>query len=196
MTEEMWSETALVSISKIDGIEREFYTICDSVDFKVGMKDVDFIATLRGGRLSNFKPMEATEVTLKVYPTEVGGTAAGNVNGCFDLFCSGTNDSTQPLSFTVDRDRSKFRVAFLVTNDTTVTSAAGAVASGSEGARLVAKNGYCVEATPTEYTPESGWVWTLRFKFPPFTKNGVGNITGESCDTTATMSALGAYTSS
>jgi hypothetical protein len=186
----MWSEVALVSVSKLGGTDREFYTISDSVDFKIGMKDVDFIANLAGGRLDNFKPMEPTEVAMKLYPTEMGGS-----NGVFDLFCANTSDSSQPLSFTVDRGRTKYRCVFLVTDDTTITTAAAAVPIGSAGARLVAKNGYLVEATPQEFTPESGWVWNVRFKFPPFNKTGTGNITGSSTNDDAELAAVGSYSS-
>ena len=186
----MWSEVALVSVCPLDGTERNFYTLTDSVDFKVGMKDVDFKPTLAGGRLDDFKPMEATEVTMKLYPTEMGGT-----NGVFDLFCANTSDTTQPLSYTVDRDRTKYRCTFLLTDDTSITSAVSAVPVGNAGARLVAQNGYMVEATPQEFTPESGWTWNVRFKFPPFTKAGAGNITGSSTNDDAELTATGAYTS-
>lgn len=191
----MWSEVALVSISPIDGSERNYYTITDSVDFKIGMKDVDFKATLAGGRLDDFKPMEPTEVTMKLYPTEMGGT-----QGVFDFFTANTSggltDTSQPLSFTVNRNRPKFRAVFLLTDDTTITSAVTAVSAGNAGARLIATNGYLVEATPQEFTPESGWTWNVRFKFPPFTKAGAGNITGDSTDDDQTMAAVSAYTSS
>jgi hypothetical protein len=184
----MYSEVALVSVSKLGGTERNFYTISDSIDFKIGMKDVDFIANLAGGRLDNFKPMEPTEITMKLYPTEMGGA-----NGVFDLFCSNTSDSSQPLSFTVDRGRTKFRVVFLVTDDTSITSAVTAIPIGKSGARLVAQNGYIVEATPQEMTPESGWTWNVRFKFPPFTKAGTGNITGSSTNDDAELPAVASY---
>jgi hypothetical protein len=187
----MYSEVALVSVSKLDGTERDFYTISDSIDFKIGTKDVDFIPNLAGGRLDNFKPMEPTEVSMKIYPTEMGGD-----NGVFDLFCANTSDSAQPLSFTVDRGRTKYRCVFLVTDDTSITSAVDAVEVGNAGARLVAQNGYLVEATPQEYTPESGWSWNVRFKFPPFNKTGTGNITGSSTNDDAELPAVSAYTSS
>lgn len=185
----MWSEVALVSISPIDGSEREFYTITDSVEFNIGAKDVDFKPNLAGGRLDDFQPMEETEVTMKVYPTEMGGA-----NGIFDLYNTNTSDTTQPLSFTIDRSRKKYRCVFLLAEDTSVTSAVSEITTGA-AARLTAKNGYLVEATPEEFTPDSGWTWNVRFKFPPFTKNGTGNVTGESTDGTITLPAVSAYTS-
>lgn len=186
----MWSEVALVSVSPINGSEREFYTITDSIDFKIGAKDVDFKPNLAGGRLDNFQPMEETEITMKVYPTEMGGS-----NGVFDFFCANTSDTTEPLSFTIDRDRTKYRVVFLVTEDTSISSAVSAVSSNA-AARLTATNGYLVEATPEEFTPDSGWSWNVRFKFPPFTKSGAGNVTGESTDGTQELPAVDSYTSS
>lgn len=185
----MYSEVALVSVSALDGSEREFYTLTESVDFKVGAKDVDFKPMLAGGRLDEYKPMEPTEVTMKIYPTEIGGS-----NGVFDLYCANSSDTVQPLSFTVDRGRTKYRVVFLVTDGTSITSAVSAVDSSDAGARLTAKNGYLVEATPQEFTPDAGWSWNVRFKFPPFAKDGSSNITGESTDGTATMDAVASYT--
>ena len=187
---DMFSEVALVNVAKSGGTELNYYTICDSVDFKIGQKDVDFISTLAGGRLSNFKPMEPTEVTLKLYPVEIG-TDTANIAlakgaGVMDLFCANTTDATQPLDFTVDRGRTKYRVTFLLTDDTTITSAVSDINLNQVGARLIAKNGFLVEATPSEFTPESGWVWTCKFKFPPFDKDGTGNISGQSSDGTST----------
>jgi hypothetical protein len=192
---DMWSEVALVSIQKLSGNSVEFYTITDSVDFKIGQKDVDFVATLSGGRLANFKPMEPTEVTMKVYPNELGTSSGLTGKGVFDLFCANTTDATQPLDFSVDRGRTKYRVTFLVTDDTTVTSATSLITINQCGARLIAKNGFLVEATPTEYTPESGWIWTVRFKFAPFGKDGTANISGQSTDGTATMTMSTVYSS-
>ena len=187
---DMFSEVALINVGKSGGSELNFYTICDSVDFKIGQKDVDFTATMAGGRLANFKPMEPTEITLKLYPVELGtdtaNAALASGTGCFDMFCSGTTDATQPLDYTVDRDRSKFRVTMLLTDDTTVTSAVSDINLNQVGARLVAVNAFLVEATPSEFTPESGWVWTCRFKVAPFDKSGDGNISGQSSDGTAT----------
>lgn len=195
---DIFTEVGLVNISKQSGSEMNFYAICNSVDFKIGMKDVDFIATLKGGRLANFKPMEPTEITLKLYPVEVGtdtaNVAANTGTGVFDLFCGSTSDTTQPLNYSVDRSRTKYRVTFLVTDDTTVTNAVSDINLNQTGYRLIAKNGYLVEATPDEFTPESGTVWTARFKFGPFDKDGNANITAQSTDGTATMTMDAAYT--
>ena len=140
---DMFSEVALVNVAKSGGTELNYYTICDSVDFKIGQKDVDFISTLAGGRLSNFKPMEPTEVTLKLYPVEIG-TDTANIAlakgaGVMDLFCANTTDATQPLDFTVDRGRTKYRVTFLLTDDTTITSAVSDININQVGARLIEK---------------------------------------------------------
>ena len=82
----------------------------------------------------------------------------------------------------------------LWTDDTTATSGAGAVTNGKQGYRFSAKNGYLVSAKPS-FT-DGVLKFTFQFKFPAKNKSAVGNITEESTDSTAGISALGTYTAS
>ena len=190
-----WSETALVSISKASSFEHEFYTITETADFNFGNKDIDVIATLAGGRLVKYNPQEPLEITLELYPVEAGCSlaAAGAGKGVFDLLWGGiSSDTSQPVSISSDRTREKHRVTFLVTDDTTVTTAGAAINLGQAGLRIICKNAYCTSAN-WSYTDKIGKV-TVTYKVPPFDKDGNANIEVQSTDGTATMTMLATYT--
>jgi len=183
-----WSETALVSISKTSSFEHEFYTITDTADFKFGDKQFDVIATLAGGRLVKFNPQGDAEVTLELYPVEAGSSlsAAGAGKGIFDIFGPGiSNDTTQPVSYSFTRVRQKLRIVFLVTDDTTVTTATAAINLNQAGLRAIIKNAYCTSADMS-FTDKVLKV-TATFKAPAFDKSGNPNVEIQSTDGTATM---------
>ena len=185
---DVWSETALVSISKTNSFETEFYTITETADYNFGNKDIDVLATLAGGRLVKFVPQEPTEITLELYPVEAGSSlaAAGAGKGVFDLLWGGINsDTTQPVSISSDRTREAHRITFLVTDDTTVAAAGASVNLNQSGLRIVVKNAYCTSAN-WSYTEKLGKA-TVTYKAAPFDKSGNANVEIISTDGTATM---------
>lgn len=103
-------------------------------------------------------------------------------------------DTSQPLAIPSTLVRNQYRVAILWTDDSTVTDACSAVALGSNGLRFVAAEGYFTEVNG-DFTGDI-LKFAITFKFVPFDKSGNANWKWESCDTTATLDALGAYTSS
>lgn len=192
MTNETWSETALVSICKAGGTDIEYYTITSSIEITIGDKDVDFLPMLKGSRLASFKPQGDTEVTLELYPVEAGTSAGSTGTGVFDLL--NTVDSSQPISVNNDRTRTKVRMTVLWTDDTTVTSAISAINLNQIGLRMIAKNGYIISATPSgAMTPNDPLKWTVKFKCGAFDKNGDSNVEFQSTNGTATMTMTSSY---
>lgn len=189
-----WSETALVSISKTNSFEHEFYTLTETADYVFGDKGIDVIATLAGGRLVKFNPQDPIEITLELYPVEAGSSlsAAGAAKGVFDLLWGGiSSDTTQPISITSDRTREKHRITFLVTDDTTVTTAGAAINLNQAGLRIICTNAYCTSAN-WSYTDKIGKA-TVTYMVPPFDKDGNANVEVQSTDGTATMTMLATW---
>lgn len=181
-----WSETALVSVSKIEDEEVEFYTLTETVDITFGTKDFDVIATLSGGRLVKFNPQEVTEITMEMYTVEAGTDSGSIGKGVADLFGPGIkNDTSQPLTIDFSRTREKHRVTILWTDDTTVTTASASINLNQSGMRIIAKNGY-VTSFNQAFT-DGVLKTTVTWKFPPFDKSGNSNVQVTSTDGTGTL---------
>ncbi len=191
---DMWSETALVAISAQAGSDMQFMTITETLDINIGDKDFDIIATLAGGRLVKFNPQVETTITFEAYPVEAGTDTGTTGKGFFDLM--NTADTSQPVSISLDRTRNKYRVIILWTDDATVTTAEGLVATANtaSGLRIVAADGYFTSAKPS-FT-DGQLKWTVMFKIPAFDKSSVANVKVESTDGTADLDAVPSYTSS
>ena len=195
MTQDTWSETAYVTVTKLSGSDVEFCTITETVDIDIGDKNFDVINTLKGGRLVKFNPQEDTTITLEAYPVEQG--TATNLDstigkGFMDLLH--TADTSQPISISFDRTRTKVQCVVLWTDDTAVTKATASTSEGSNAYRIVLKNGYVIGDKPA-FT-DGQLKHTVTIKFPAFNKSGTSNGTFESTDgsTSATLAAVAAYT--
>lgn len=182
---ETWSERGKISICVEGGSDVQFETDTDTFDCDLGDKDIEAIATLKGGRLVKYIPQEMTVITLEAYPIEAGTATGTTGKGFFDLMHS--QDASQPVSVSVDHVRNRYRLVALWTNDTTNTTAHGAIASGSYALRIIGC-GFFTSVKPS-YT--DGVVkFTVQMKCPPFKKDGSANINIGSCDATATMTAV------
>lgn len=193
-TPDAWSETGFVTIGVSGGAEHEFMTITETVDIKIGDKDIDVINTLAGGRLVKFNPQDVTEITLEAYPTLVttSSTSAGSAGTGFLDLMNTTVDTTHPISLTNDRTRPKVRCVMLWTSDTTVAKATAATTGTYAGFRITAIGGYV-----TSYTEDfTGGVKkaTIKIKVPAFNKAGTANLTFESTDGNGVLPAITAYT--
>jgi hypothetical protein len=193
-TLEAWQEVAKVTITPINAGAVEFAALTETIDVDQGDKDIEGLALTSGGRLAKFTPEADTSIKLELYPLGISTVTAANDLGVAQFFhtASGSWDTSQPLSVSNSTKRENYRIALLWTNDTTNTSAAGAVASGSSAYRYVLKNAY-LTSIKTSFTDKILKV-TATFKAPPFKKDGTANITEESTDGTAAMTALSAYT--
>jgi len=192
-----WSETALIAIAAQAGTDVKFASITETVDIDFGDKDFDVIATLAGGRLVKFNPQEPTSITLEAYPLDAGTTGFSTATtgaGFYDLMS--TLDTAQPLVYSNDHNRNKYRIAILWTDSTSITDATAQVVTPTNSAmRIVASDGYFTSVKPS-YT-DGVLKFTVVYKVPPFDKNGSANVKVESVSgaTTATLTALASYTS-
>jgi len=189
MDPESWSEKAKVSICVEGATDVQFESLTETIDIDLGDKDIEAIANVKGGRIIKFIPQEMTTITLEAYPLEAGTDTGSIGKGFFDLL--NTQDTTQPLSISVDHARNRYRVAILWTNDTTNTAAHLAVTGGSLGLRVVAC-GFFTSAKPS-FT-DGVLKWTVQMKAPPFKKDGTANVNIGSCNTATALAALSAFT--
>ena len=187
-----WLETALVAISAQGGSNVQFTSLTETIDIDTGEKQFDVITNVGGGRIAKWTPETETTITLEAYPLEAGTDTGTTGKGFFDLLHSA--DTSQPVTISNTRTRSKYRIAILWTTDTSATDATAAIASPYLALRFVAADGYFVSVKPS-FT-DGILKFTIVYKVPPFDKSGNSNIKMESVDGTATLSALASYTSS
>jgi len=193
MALDSWSELAKVAITAQSGSDVAFQSITETVDMDIGEKGFDVIATLSGGRLVKFTPQEPTEITLEAYPVDAGTDSGTTGKGFFDLMNSA--DTTQPVSVSSDRTRTKYRIAIMWTDSTAAGAASAVVTPTNQALRVVASDGYFTSVKPS-FT-DGILKFTVTYKVPPFDSAGSANVKVESISgsTTATMTALASYTS-
>jgi len=189
---ESWSEQCKISICR-EGIaltnEVQFQALTETVDIDIGDKDFEAIATTSGGRIIKYTPQEVTSITLEAYPLEAGTVGGTTGTGFFDLVNT-YEDETQPLSISVDHNRTRYRMTVLWTNDTANTGAQKEVLPDYLGLR-VAACGFFISAKPS-FT-DGVLKFSVVMKCPPFTKSGSANVNIGSCDATVTLQDLGKF---
>lgn len=194
MAVDAWMEKCLVSIAAQSGTDIPFQALTETVDIDTGEKDIEGMALVNGGRVTKITPEGDTSITLEAYPVEAGSgdiSAATAGAGFFDLLHA--EDTTEPTVITNTTARSKYRLAVLWTEDTTVTNASSAITGASTALRFVGANGYITSVKPS-FT-DGILKFTIVFKVAAFTKAGASQIMMESTDGTASMTALQSYTS-
>ena len=209
-----WEETALITIERKPGTANDIVqgaAITETIDISEPDYPGEGIPNVAGGRIWKQSPQEDGEVTLEIYPistildTDLTPDLYG---GLFQFFMTPqTIDITSPSMPVetntthvagIDYARDDFRVSIMWTDDTAVTSAAGATStSDAVGLRFV-----CLGARMTSHKSEftDGILKvTATFKFSAMNKAG----TVKMCRWDSTndgnapnaMDALGTYSS-
>lgn len=190
-----WQETALVSIAQQSGTDATFQALTETIDIDQGEKDFEAIPLLNGGRLEKLTPETETTVTIEAYPLYAGSgdiSAATTISGFVDLLHA--EDTSQPLEITSTRARTRYRLAILWTDDTSITNANAAVGNSQKGLRFVGADGFITSAKPA-FT-DGILKWTITFKVAPFQSDGDAIVKWDSNGGSSTMTALASYTSS
>ncbi|RLI86667.1 MAG: hypothetical protein DRO76_03535 [Candidatus Altiarchaeales archaeon] len=190
-----WGEECLITITEVDGTDYNYEALLETADIDLGDRDIEGIATLGGGRVVKFTPEADTTITLEGYAIEAAtpdDQASGTGRGFFGHFWDAPSNDPQQISAT--RTRNKHRIVILWTDDTSMTSAAGALSSTSkQGLRFIAADGYITSLKPS-FT-DGILKFTMTMKVPPYDQNGNANIRVESTETSNTLGALNSYTS-
>lgn len=193
--DDAWMETCFIAISKIGGSDVQFAALTETVDFDIGEKDIEGIPILNGGRVTKWTPEGDSSITFEAYPLEVGTDTGTTGHGFFDLMH--TEDTIVPIRITNDRNRDKYRVLVLWTNDSTVTTAQSIIANTYSALRIGMADGYFTSVKPS-FT-DGVQKWTVTFKVTAFDKAAVGNVMMESCagaDSSDVLPVIASYTTS
>lgn len=185
-----WSETALVTITKLGSANVEFAALTETIDIDMGDKDVDQIANVGGGRMMKKTPQDITTLTFEGYPVDID-SAGGS--GYSQMFEGGTWDTQEPYDSNSSLGRDLFRVTILWTDDTSVTSAVAATSASTNAYRVAFVHCWMTSLKPS-FT-DGILKFTISFKCPAFNPLGTANIRESSGDNTALV-ALTGYTTS
>lgn len=193
---DMWGQgTALVAITASGGSDIDFTANISSIDIDMGDKEYETIPTTRGGRLEKRIPEADTIITFEAYMVHLNTNDAttGNAEIIQRFFTTRTNwDTSEDYNVTNSRNRDKFRVVILWTENTTATSATATSPASSEALRFIANGARLVSVKPT-FT-DNELKFTFKFRVSPYTSSGTGNLQWQATSGTTTLNALAAYT--
>ena len=181
-----WEEVALVEVQRYHATtanraRSQFAAITESIDISEPDYPGESIPNIAGGRIWKQSPQEDGEITLELYPVQASAGDAENNLGLFQQFvgtaADAAYDTDEPIATTTSwsastsRERSRFAVSILWTNDTTpVTQASAATAASTDSLRFAAISCRMI-SHKTSFT--DGVVkTTVTFKFPAMNKAG------------------------
>ena len=193
--DDAWMEVCLIGISIQAGSDIQFAALTETVDFDIGEKDIEGIPLVNGGRVTKFTPEGDSSITFEAYPLEAGTDTGTTAKGFFDLMH--TVDSSVPIRITNDRNRDKYRVLVLWTNDPTPTTAQSVTTNTYSALRIGMADGHFTSVKPS-FT-DGTLKFTVTFKVAAFDKAAAGNVMMESCAGTTAgdiLPAIASYTSS
>ena len=188
-------ETCLIAISVQAGSDVQFAAITETVDFDIGEKDIEGVALANGGRVTKWTAEGDSSITFEAYPLEAGTDTGTTGNGFFDLLHS--QDAAVPIRITNDRNRDKYRVLVLWTNDPNAATGQTVTADTYSALRIGMADGHFTSVKPS-FT-DGILKYTVTFKVAAFDKTGTGNVIMESCagaSGTDILPAIASYTSS
>ena len=193
--DDAWMETCLIAISAAGGSDVAFAGLTETVDFDLGEKDIEGVALVNGGRVTKWSTEGDKTITLEAYPLEAGTDSGVEGKGFYDLMH--TADSVVPIRVINDRNREKYRILVLWTNDSTATTAQSITAENASALRIGLADGHFTSVKPS-FT-DGILKFTVAYKCAAFDKLGVGNALMESAagsSATDILPVIASYTSS
>jgi len=195
--EDAWMETCLIAVSVQDGSDVQFAAITETVDFDIGEKDIEGVALTNGGRVTKWTAEGDSSITFEAYPLEAGTSSGTAGTGFFDLLHSSDTSAANSIRITNDRNRDKYRVLVLWTNDATVTTGQSVTTDTHSALRVGMADGHFTSVKPS-FT-DGILKYTVTYKVAAFDKSGASNVMIESCSgagVTDILPAIASYTSS
>ncbi len=193
--DDAWMETCLIAISIQAGTDIQFASVTETIDFDIGEKDIEGIALVNGGRVTKFTPEGDSSITFEAYPLQAGTDTGAVGLGFYDLMHS--VDSAVPIRVVNDRDRDKYRVLVMWTNDPTPTTAQAVTNTNYSAFRIGLADGHFTSVKPS-FT-DGILKFTVTYKCAAFDRSGNGNVMMESCAGASgsdILPAVASYTSS
>ena len=193
-SEDAWQRNAFIEVT--DGTTAvDIQALTETIDIDTGERELDKIDLVNLGQIPKHGSMGITTVTFECYSQQAGTASAGAATGVFDIFASKPAvDASGELDVDMSNTLTRYRVAILWCDDSTVDEGSDGVAEGSKGKRFVMADCFCTSCK-TSFT-DGIMKETLTFKGTAFDKNAAPNIKEESCTTSETLTALGTYTPS
>jgi hypothetical protein len=185
----------VIAISKEGGSDIQFASLTETVDFDIGEKDIEGVALTNGGRVTKWTAEGDSSITFEAYPLEAGTQTGTDGTGFFDLMHS--VDASAPLRITNDRNRDKYRVLVMWTNDPTVATGQAITTDTYSALRIGLADGHFTSVKPS-FT-DGILKYTITYKCTAFDKLGVGNVMMESCAGASgsdILPAIASYTTS
>ncbi len=160
-----------------------------------GETDGEGVPMGNGGRAWKQEAQKDITIDFDAYTVGVHSASANSMLGLEQYYDGQTLDTTEAILTENTRSRCLVRATILWTEDTTVTSATGAVAVSKYARRYSLANARFVKLNGT-YS-DMIWKVSVSLKGPPFKKTAVSNKREESGDGSAVTNAipaLAAYT--
>lgn len=170
-------EVALVSFQPAGGSADNFAGIIDEIGFGGFERGVEGIPLVNGGRLSKKSPQTDMEVTLKLYPTDLGWATQRDLLQGY-LTTDDGFDSTASLTIQPTHNIERYQVCILFTEDYSIKKAQIATTAGRLSRRYVFKNARITKYEPSFDDKTNSASVTLNI--PVFDESGTANITFQS----------------
>ena len=190
-----WKEICLVTLWNGTTFMEMSSWLTPSDIFDGGARPVEYVPTLKGGRLRVEKPEEDTVLTFEGRFVGVGDIDSTAPDGMIGHFYDAT-DTSSPMQIDnvlAGAQRKAWSIWLLWSDDSTVASGTGAIVSGANAMRCRMVCASFESCKPSFGDGEKKW--TFSFRVPARTQSGAKTITWESTDGTASMASLGTLTS-
>jgi len=181
MNKKAWYDKAFISIAQQSGSDHQLRAKTTNLRISGGNFDIEGLETF-GGKIKRVGSREDFEIRLDGIPVSQQD---------FDWIFHGiTNSTASSITTSTVKD---YRLAFLWTDQTGVTSANQAISTSSEGYREMYVDLNCV-SLEKEMDAGEHLKASMVFKGPFEDSTGSVNFKKENCDTTSALTTTSAYT--
>ena len=180
-TNESWYDHTYISVAAEGGSEIQLRSKTTSLNITGGNFDIEGVDTF-GGKIKRVGSREDLEVSFDGIPVSLQD---------FDWIFHGASDTATSITSSSISD---YRVTLLWTDQTSVTNAACAITTASEAYREIYAECNLVSLEKSQNADEN-LVATLTFKTAFEDKDGSINFKKQMSDTTSSLTAVSAYTS-
>ena len=197
--EDGWTEYCRIAIAEGDvsdgNATLDFEGMTEDISaMDWGEKDIEGIATLKGGRIVKRTAMTDESITLKVYPTSAnladneGFIQQFNPQDNDAIQSLTTNDTTVPIAVKNSHGRNQYRVYVLWCTSLPADAVTQPADTGQAAYRISIRNAYMSSFKPS--FDDKIMSAEATFKWAPFAKDGTYNKIEESTDGSTVLPAV------
>lgn len=180
MDKKAWYDKAFISVTQKSGSDIQIRAKTTNLRISGGNYDIEGLETF-GGKVKRVGTREDFEIRLDGIPVSQQD---------FDWIFHGGNSTASSITSSTVKD---YRLAFLWTDQTGITSANQAITTSSEGYREMYVGLNCV-SLEKEMDAGEHLKASMVFKGTFEDSTGSVNFKEENCDTTSALTTTGAYT--